>query len=332
MACGTAAGGPDGRLPGQPWQDLLVTPARTPAVLRAIHGVFGAAALALAAFTLVFFTRWIASLEPVAAFLAAYPGAAPMPEGRGIGIPAWVSWTHFLNGFFLLLIIRSGLRIRGEKTPSGLWTSRRVKKRRMSLTIWFHIAIDVLWMLNGLVFVALLFATGHWVRIVPTSWDVFPHALSALIQYVSLDWPTHHGWTGYNGLQQLFYFAIVFLATPLAILTGLRLSAFWPRDDRGAWARRLNRIYPVDVAKAIHFPIMLFFVGFVIVHVGLVFATGALRNLNAMYAGQDAVNWTGFWIFVVSLLAMAGGWIAARDRVIAPIARRFGDVRMRGGR
>jgi thiosulfate reductase cytochrome b subunit len=304
-----------------------VTPARTPVILRAIFGLFGAAALALAAFALVFFTRWIASLEPVSAFLDAYPGTAPMPEGQGIGIPAWVSWTHFLNAFFLLLIVRSGIRIRGERTPSGLWTSRRVRKRRMSLTIWFHIAVDVLWMLNGVLFVTLLFATGHWVRIVPTSWEVFPHALSALIQYVSLDWPTHSGWTGYNGLQQLFYFAIVFLATPLAILTGARLSAFWPRGDS-----RLNRIFPVDLAKAIHFPAMLFFVAFVIVHVGLVFATGALRNLNAMYAGQDAVNWTGFWIFVLSLLAMAAGWIAARDRLIALVAGCFGDVRLRGGR
>ncbi|MEL5990828.1 cytochrome b/b6 domain-containing protein [Microbacterium phosphatis] len=301
-----------------------MTPARLPAILRAIYGAFGAAALVILAFMAVFFTRWIASLEPVADFLAAYPGAAPMPEGQGIGIPAWLSWTHFLNGFFLLLIIRTGIRIKGEKTPSGLWSSRRVKKRRMSLTVWFHLALDALWMLNGLVFVVLLFASGHWVRIVPTSWDVFPNALSALIQYVSLDWPTHSGWTGYNGLQQLFYFLIVFVASPLAILTGARLSAFWPRDDR-----RINRVFSIDLAKAIHFPTMLFFVGFVVVHVGLVLTTGVLRNLNAMYAGRDEVSWVGFWIFAVSVLVLAGGWIAARDRVIAPIAALFGDLRMR---
>ena len=301
-----------------------MTPARLPAILRAIYGAFGAVALVILAFMAVFFTRWIASLEPVADFVAAYPGAAPMPEGQGIGIPAWLSWTHFLNGFFLLLIIRTGIRIKGEKTPSGLWSSRRVKKRRMSLTVWFHLALDALWMLNGLVFVVLLFASGHWVRIVPTSWDVFPNALSALIQYVSLDWPTHSGWTGYNGLQQLFYFLIVFVASPLAILTGARLSAFWPRDDR-----RINRVFSIDLAKAIHFPTMLFFVGFVVVHVGLVLTTGVLRNLNAMYAGRDEVSWVGFWIFAVSLLVLAGGWIAARDRVIAPIAALFGDLRMR---
>lgn len=306
-----------------------MTPARPPAVLRAIYGMTGAAALALAAFTLVFFTRWIASFAPVADFLDTYPGAAPMPEGQGVGIPGWLSWTHFLNAFFLLLIVRSGIRIRGEKAPSGLWTSRRVKKRRMSLTMWFHIGIDVLWILNGLAYVVLLLATGAWVRIVPTSVEVLPHALSALIQYLSLDWPTHSGWNGYNGLQQLLYFAIVFVASPVAILSGLRLSAFWPRDDRAPWAPRLNRLIPFGVAKAVHFPAMLFFVVFVIVHVGLVLATGALRNLNTMYGGQDVVSWTGFWIFVLSLLAMAAGWIAARDRVIAPIAQLFGDVRMR---
>ena len=301
-----------------------MTPARLPAVLRAIYGVFGAMALVILAFMAVFFTRWIASLEPVADFLVTYPGVAPMPEGRGIGIPAWLSWTHFLNGFFLLLIIRTGIRIKGEKTPSGLWSSKKVRKRRMSLTIWFHLSLDALWMLNGLVFVVLLIASGHWVRIVPTSWEVFPNALSALIQYVSLDWPTHSGWTGYNGLQQLSYFLIVFVASPLAILTGARLSAFWPRDDR-----RINRVFSIDLAKAIHFPTMLFFAGFVVVHVGLVLTTGVLRNLNAMYAGRDEVSWVGFWIFALSLLVLVAGWIAARDSVIAPIAARFGDVRMR---
>ncbi len=58
----------------------------------------------------------------------------------------------------------------------------------------------------------------------------------------------------------------------------------------------------------------------------LVFATGALRNLNHMYGGSDQVNWTGFWIFVASLVVIAAVWIAARPLVLAPIARLFGKV------
>ena len=73
-------------------------------------------------------------------------------------------------------------------------------------------------------FFVLLFVTGQWMRIVPTSWDVFPNALSAALQYVSLDWPTENGWVNYNSLQLLAYFVTVFIAAPLAIVTGMRMS------------------------------------------------------------------------------------------------------------
>ena len=63
----------------------------------------------------------------------------------------------------------------------------------------------------------VLFVTGQWMRIVPTSWDVFPNAVSAALQYVSLDWPTENGWVNYNALQLLAYFTTVFIAAPLAI-------------------------------------------------------------------------------------------------------------------
>ena len=63
------------------------------------------------------------------------------------------------------------------------------------------------------------------------------------------------------------------------------------------------------------------------------FATGALRNLNHMYAAQGSVdgvayadNWTGFWMFVLSLVVIAAAWVAARPLVLAPIARLFGTV------
>jgi thiosulfate reductase cytochrome b subunit len=170
-------------------------------------------------------------------------------------------------------------------------------------------------------FVVLLFLTGQWMRIIPTSWEVFPNAVSAGLQYVSLDWPTENGWVNYNSLQQLAYFATVFIAAPLAAITGVRMSHVWPKE-----AKALNKAYPVEWARAVHFPVMIYFVLFIFVHVVLVFATGALRNLNHMYAAQDAVNWTGFWIFAVSMLVIAAAWVAARPLVLAPIARLFGKV------
>jgi thiosulfate reductase cytochrome b subunit len=293
----------------------------------AVLGVF---ALALAGIT-VLVARFLLALGPGQEFLAAYPGEYHLPDSAPVGIPAWLNWSHFLNSFFLLFIIRTGWQVRSEKRPAAFWSLRKNKRRRISLTLWFHQAIDILWIANGVVFVVLLFATGQWMRIVPTSWEVFPNALSAALQYVSLDWPTENGWVNYNSLQQLSYFAITFLAAPLAIVSGVRLSGVWPKD-----AERLNRLYPIEWARKIHFPVMLFFVAFIVVHVALVLATGALRNLNHMYAARGSVDPaaftsdpTGLLIFAASLLVMAVGWAAARPAVLVPIARLFGEVKQR---
>jgi len=255
--------------------------------------------------------------------MATYPGETPLPEGAPVGFPAWLAWQHFFNVFLIVLIIRSGLQVRSERRPPATWTPRWSKggQGRISLTLWFHQSLDVLWLVNGLVFVVLLFATGQWMRVVPMSWEVIPNAVSAGLQYLSLDWPLEDGWVNYNSLQVLAYFATIFLAAPLAAITGVRMSGIWPKS-----AATLNRIYPVEWARAVHFPVMLYFVGFIVVHVALVFLTGALRNLNHMYAAQDADGWLGFWIFIASLIVIAAAWIAARPTVLAPIAGLLGRV------
>ncbi len=285
---------------------------------------WGLALVALAAIA-VFVARWLRTLEPVQEFLVAFPGAYPLPEGAPVGLPAWLGWQHFFNFFLLVLIVRTGLQVRAERQPTALWTSRRNRRRRMSLTVWLHLALDALWIANGVIYVVLLFATGQWMRIVPTSWAVVPNALSAALQYASLDWPLENGWVNYNALQQLSYFAIVFIVAPLAIVTGARLSAFWPRD-----ATRLNRAYPFAVAQAVHLPIMVVFIAFTVVHVTLVLTTGALRNLNHIFAAHDADDWVGFGVFVLALLAIAAGWALIRPTVVDRIASAFGDVTRRG--
>ena len=285
-----------------------------------------AALLLLAA--VVIAARWLRETPGAQDFLAAYPGHSALPDGAPVGIPAWVGWQHFLNSLLLLLIIRSGWMIRTRQRSIGSWTRNnkgliRTKNqpKRISLDLWFHLSLDVLWVLNGLVFYVLLFATGQWMRLVPTSWDIFPNAASTALQYASLDWPTESGWVSYNALQVLSYFSIVFIAAPLAILTGLRMSPSWP-----AKAPRLNRAFPIGAARALHFPVMIYFVLFIIVHVTLVLATGALRNLNHMYAASDGTGWAGFWFFAGSVVIMVAAWVAARPIFLRPVAALTGKV------
>ena len=289
-------------------------------IKRVVLLVVGALA---AAGILVLAARGVTTLPGVPQFVERYPGTYQLPAAAEPGFPWWAQWTHFLNIFLIVLIIRSGYQVRTQQKPPAFWTPKRGGKK-ISINLWLHQSLDILWLANGLIFVVLLFASGRWMRIVPTNWEVFPNALSALLQYMTLDWPVETGWVNYNSLQQLMYFIVVFIAAPLAALTGARMSEFWPQD-----AKTLNRVYPVEAARAVHFPTMLFFVLFILIHVFLVFATGALRNLNHMFGGTDVVNWAGFWLFAAAIALTAAGWYAARPLVLAPIAKLFGQVSSR---
>jgi thiosulfate reductase cytochrome b subunit len=294
--------------------------------------LYWAVPAALVALVLVvLLAKWVTGLSGVRSFMADYPGHSELPAGAPVGFPAWLAWQHFLNAFFLLLIIRTGWQIRTATRPSGYWTRNnkglirtRNAPTKISLELWFHLTLDALWVLNGLVFAVLLFATGQWMRIVPTSWDVFPNALSAALQYASLNWPTENGWVNYNALQLLTYFVTVFIAAPLAFISGLRTSSAWPKK-----ATALNKAYPIEIARAIHFPVMIYFVAFIVVHVFLVLATGALRNLNHMYGGSDDVSWVGFGIFAASVAVMVAAWFLARPLFLRPIASLMGKVSSR---
>jgi len=284
--------------------------------------------IVVVAVALVLLARWLRTLPEVEAWIGQFPGEYVSPIPVAEGIPVWAAWQHFLNIFFMVLVVRTGLQVRNTRRPPGFWTRTnkgliRTKRapRKISLQLWLHNALDVLWVANGLVFVVLLFATGHWLRIVPTSWEVVPNALSAALQYVSFDWPSENGWVNYNSLQQLSYFGVVFILAPLAIITGLRMAEFWPTEAR------INRVYPVEWARAVHFPVMLLFVLFTIVHVVLVLATGAQRNLNHMFAAtDDPGSWLGVVFFAVGMLVCAGAVVAAQPIVYRPIAQLFGKV------
>jgi DMSO/TMAO reductase YedYZ molybdopterin-dependent catalytic subunit/thiosulfate reductase cytochrome b subunit len=245
-----------------------------------------------------------------------------------------------LNLFFLVFIIRAGLQILADhprlywtrhSTPGRawlrmqkavpdvpLWTAKQDSitlpkhvglpgiRHSIGLARWWHLGVDTLWLANGLVFYVLLFATGEWRRVVPTSWDVFPDAASVLVQYLSLRWPANDSWVAYNGLQMLAYFATVFVAAPLALVTGLGMSPALSTRFH-AISKRLS----IQTARSLHFLVLCWFVLFILGHVTLVFTTGALQNLNHVYAGRDEGGWLGFAMFAASMAVVAVAWVAA---------------------
>jgi methionine sulfoxide reductase catalytic subunit len=274
-------------------------------------------------------------------FIKQHPGTVePSRAGASTGFPAWLRWQHLFNLLLLVFIIRSGVQILSDhprlywtrhSTPGKdwfriqkpvpsdpLWTAKQDSislpgqvglpglRHSIGLARWWHLGVDALWLLNGVIFYVLLFATGQWQRLVPTSWDVFPNALSVLIQYLSLDWPTDTSWTAYNGLQLIAYFFTVFVAAPLALITGLGMS-----PALSTRFRRVSRTFSIQAARSLHFLVLVWFLAFIVIHVTLVFTTGLLVNLNHVYAGRTDQSWGGFWLFAASMVIMAVGWAGA---------------------
>ena len=85
--------------------------------------------------------------------------------------------------------------------------------------------------------------------------------------------------------------------------------------------------FPMEAARKVHFPVMLFFVLFILTHVFLVFFTGALKNLNHMYTSRgDATDAWGLVVFLVSVAVTAAAWFLLRPSFTAPAASKFGTV------
>jgi sulfoxide reductase catalytic subunit YedY len=277
----------------------------------------------------------------VAKFIRRYPGTLESADAeRHAGLPLWLRLQHFFNLFFMIFIIRSGLQILSDhprlywtrhSTPGKdwfriqkpvpddpLWTAKKDSislpgqvglpgiRHSIGLARWWHLGTDTLWLLNGVIFYVLLFTTGQWHRLVPTSWRVFPDAASVLIQYLSLNWPTDSGWAAYNGLQLIAYFITVFIAAPLALITGLGMS-----PALSTRFKRISKVLSIQTARSLHFLVLCWFLLFIVLHVSLVFTTGLLRNLNHIYAGSNTGSWEGFGIFAASMVVVAAAWVAA---------------------
>jgi len=310
---------------------------------------------AAALILLVALAQSLRELSSIQAFIARYPGIAQAAPSVDSGFPWWLRAQHFLNMLFMMFIIRAGIQILADHprlywrrdctpgkdwfrfqkpVPTGrVWTSKDDSvtlpgwlgipglRHTIGLARWWHFSVNLLWVVNGVLFYALVFSTGQWLRLVPVTWGVFPNALSTAIQYASLDFPMDHSWTRYNGLQQLTYFITVFVAAPVSILTGLMQSP--AISNRLGWfGRVLNR----QAARSIHFISFSWFVLFILAHGIMVFVTGLRQNTNHMFAGVEGSSWAGLLPFIAAMAIVGLAWWAVSPFTIrhARLVQRVG--------
>src|SRR4051812_8764211 len=275
------------------------------------------------------------------------------------GFPGWLRITHYANFLFLILLIRSGLQILMEHprlywkvhcTPNTEWlrlTPIEVPRDRVwtakddarHLSPWiglpgyrhtvgiarhWHFLSVLFWVANGLIFVSLLFGTGQWRRLMPTSWRVVPEAWAVFAHYATFHLPTEpDGFYRYNAFQQLAYFGVVFILAPLAILTGPSMSP--ALTNRFKWYPKLPGNRQID--RSLHFLVMCAFVTFLVGHVTMVVITGFVRNMNHIVVGTDGTSLTGVYLglvgvgVIVAVNALAN-WLAWRQpRLLQHVAK-----------
>lgn len=234
--------------------------------------------------------------------------------------PVWLRATHFLTIIFIGFLIRSGLEIlsagprlylnddcrpgsewltlsRRRLPKEGLWTSTDMEEEwpswlalpggsRLGLGRHWHFLAVLGWIITGAVYIALLFVTDEWHRLIPTSLGIFPQAVRDLGTYLTMHVPTDGG--SYNALQQLTYFAIVFIVSPLQIATGAAMSpaidARFPRFVRLFGGRQR--------ARSLHFGLLLGFCLFILMHTAMVVVHGLGLGLSRIVLGSSDASHT----------------------------------------
>jgi DMSO/TMAO reductase YedYZ molybdopterin-dependent catalytic subunit/thiosulfate reductase cytochrome b subunit len=253
-------------------------------------------------------------------------------------LPVWVPVTHFLNLLFLTLLARSGLEVLSalpklylsDHCPPGRevlrfskkvfcadsrrpWTSLDEEeswspvialpgRKNLGLGRHWHFMTIQFWVLTGVVYVALLFASGDWDRLVPTSWSIVPDAFHAAATYLDGRLAEPKPGHAYNALQQLAYFAVVFLLAPLQIATGAAMSpaiiARFPRYPRLFGGRQ--------AARTLHFLGLCAFAAFVVVHTVMVLLHGIANEFTAIVLASTPERVSPSLALAIGLTGLAG--------------------------
>ena len=249
---------------------------------------------------------------------------------RTFGFLHWVGINHYFNLLFVGFLIRSGIEILSahpklywneSSRPGSEWlkfTKKKLPSDRLwtgadeeeSFSSWvalpgrnnlgmgrhWHFFCVIFWILNGLIYVGLLFTTGEWRRLIPTSWSIIPQAAQAAWVYLHLQLPPHGN--PYNPLQQVTYAAVVFLLAPFLILTGAGMSpAISARYPWFIWVFGGRQR-----ARSLHFLALLAVSLFTTGHILLVAVDDLPRNMAWIIHGDDTMATLSIVIGAVGLV------------------------------
>ncbi len=197
------------------------------------------------------------------------------PEPAKVIQPAWVRVVHWINAVAMILMIMSGWQVYNASPLFGFsFPSAITLGGWLGGALLWHFAAMWLLMVNGLVYLALGFATGRFARkLLPiTPQGVLADTRAALTGKLS-----HDDLSKYNYVQKLLYAGIIVVGIVI-VLSGLSI---W----KPVQLQYLTALFGgYDVARYVHFICMSAIVAFLVVHVAL--AVLVPRSLRAMIIGR----------------------------------------------
>ena len=189
--------------------------------------------------------------------------------------PVWVRVCHWVNALAILVMIGSGWQI---YNASPLFDF--VFPRSITLGGWlagallWHFAAMWVLVINGLVYLALGFATGRFRR---KLWPIYPRDVFADTRAALTFKLAHDDLSKYNAIQKLLYAGVI-LCGVVIVLSGI---AIW----KPVQFQELTWLFGgYDAARYVHFFAMAAIVGFLVVHI--VLALLVPRSLKAMVVGK----------------------------------------------
>jgi thiosulfate reductase cytochrome b subunit len=195
------------------------------------------------------------------------PALFELPIGRNYKHGGWVPETTFFPG---------GSPVVSAVRTYDIFNQNSWGRSLHFLAAWFLAA-------TGLIYLTVGLASGHlWRDIVPRIRDLAPRLLwRDIVRHLRLPLPPASGGPPYGPLQKLTYAAVVFIALPLMVLTGLTMSP----AVTAAYPGLLDLFGGSQSARTIHFFVFAALVLFFIVHVAMVALTGFKRQIRAMTLG-----------------------------------------------
>lgn len=138
--------------------------------------------------------------------------------------------------------------------------------------------------LNGAVYLIHLLGTGRRRDLAVTGADV-RHIPRDILDHLLLRFPKGEASLRYNVLQKLAYLSVI-LALPVLVLAGLTMS---PAMD-ARFPFLLALFGGRQSARALHFLIAAYLVGFLFIHLAMVVLSGPFNNIRSMITGRYRIT------------------------------------------